>query len=376
MDSRKLTIGQHLEELRMRILRALLWILAAFVVAFWFQAELMTLVVQPHVSAIETISGRLRGEAFERRFATAAPEVEEVFAALSNARERLQTAEAELPAEALDAVRAEVVRGQVLADSATAAAQAFERALASYQAGADSTALPGLISALDRWRTAVRTFEQEVAQGLRARLPESEEKVLEVDPKLRVLRYPESFLSHFKVALILAIFFASPLAGRELWSFVAAGLYAHESRYVVIFAPASFFLFVGGALFGYFILIPIGLSYMATYGDPSYLALGITLSDYLSLFILLTVFLGLVFQLPLILLFLGKIGLVDPPRLRKGRRYLILLAFVLSAVLTPPDPITQVLMAVPMVLLYEIGIVLVQLFGKPVTAPEEASDAA
>lgn len=370
MDTRKLTIGQHLDELRSSVIRALLWVLLAFVVAFFFQQDLMGIVVQPHVEAIGAISSRQRERTLDDHFGDLGPQVALIFEQLSSSRQRLEKAESGLRASAPDALeplRRKVVRAQQLADSTSAAAARFDQTLQRFHGQPDSL-MADLILALDTWQRSLQQLEASLQDGLLDRLPPGSQD-LKIDSKLKILRYPESFIAHFKVALILALFFASPLAGRELWRFVGAGLFPNESRYVVVFAPVSFLLFLLGVLFGYYVLIPLGLSYMATYGDPAYLELGITLSDYLSLFMILTIFLGLVFELPLVLLFLGKIGMVTPPVLRKGRRYLILIAFIAAAILTPPDPITQVLMAIPIILLYEIGIVLVAVFCKPEAAP-------
>ncbi len=374
MDTRKLTIGQHLDELRASIIRALGWILLAFMVAFFFQNDLMGIVVQPHMQAIGDISSRQRETRLDKHFGDLGPQVAAIFDQLRAARARLENSEAGLRESApgaLEPLRRKIVRAQQLADSTIAAAARFDQALMAYNAQPDSL-LPALVVALDSWERSVQTLETSLQNGVLDRLPPNSQN-LTVDTKLKILRYPESFIAHFKVALILALFFASPLAGRELWRFVGAGLFPNESRYVVVFAPVSFLLFLLGVLFGYYILIPLGLSYMATYGDPAYLELGITLSDYLSLFMILTIFLGLVFELPLVLLFLGKIGMVTAPVLRKGRRYLVLIAFIAAAILTPPDPITQVLMAIPIICLYEIGILLVAYFCKP-AADAESSD--
>ena len=114
--------------------------------------------------------------------------------------------------------------------------------------------------------------------------------------------------------------------------------------------------FILGILFGYFILIPVGLRYLATFGHESLVQSSITLGDYLSLFITLTLAVGLIFELPLVMIFLSFIGIVDPEDFSAYRRYFILVALVLGAFLTPPDIFTQLMMAIPLLVLFELGV--------------------
>ncbi|MEW6355832.1 MAG: twin-arginine translocase subunit TatC [Planctomycetota bacterium] len=182
-------------------------------------------------------------------------------------------------------------------------------------------------------------------------------RILGFSPDLKVLTYQEAFITLMKVCFIAGLFISSPIVIHQMWMFVAAGLYDHEKRYVHIFAPISLGCFLIGMLFGYFILIPFGLRFLLTVvGDVA--SPIIRMSDYVSLLMLLTLVLGLVFQLPLIVLFLVKIDVVTADTLRRERRYAILAAFVVGAILTPPDPGTQIMVAVPAIGLYEIGILI------------------
>jgi Tat protein translocase TatC len=158
-----------------------------------------------------------------------------------------------------------------------------------------------------------------------------------------------------KVSMIVGFFFASPYLARELWGFVAAGLYANERKYVRQFAPTSFLLFLLGCVFGYFLLIPYALYAMVAMlplnkADP---VLG--LGEYLGLFLTLTIILGLVFQLPLVMVFLTKVGVVPSRRYRGWRKHAIVANIALAAVLSPPDLMSMAVFALPMLLLYEIG---------------------
>ena len=173
---------------------------------------------------------------------------------------------------------------------------------------------------------------------------------------LQALKYQEAFISYLKVSIVAALILASPWVLLQMWMFVASGLYRHEKRYILMYLPFSFIAFGAGVTFGYYILIPEGLSYLAGYANPSLVSVNITLEFYLALFLLLTLMLGVVFQLPLLMRFMAGAGIFTPRQYAKYRRYALLIAVVLGAALTPPDPVTQLLLASPVFFLYELGI--------------------
>jgi len=159
-----------------------------------------------------------------------------------------------------------------------------------------------------------------------------------------------------KLACIVGVFFASPYIAREMWGFVAAGLYRDEKRYVRAFAPISFLLFLLGCVFGYFLLIPYTLYAMVKMMPLDKVLPLVNIGDYLSLVMTLTILLGVVFQLPLVMVFLSKLGLVTPQRWRNWRRGATLGNIVLAAILAPPDPQSMLIFALPLLLLYEVGV--------------------
>ncbi len=204
------------------------------------------------------------------------------------------------------------------------------------------------------------------------RLDEVVTKLLsDARPRIMVISYMENFYTHLKVAVIFGLLFSIPFILYELWKFVGAGLYISEQRYVVTFLPFSLALFIAGAIFGFFVLIPIGLTFLATWGQAE-VDMNFTLGNYIGLFFTLTLVLGLVFQTPLVMVFLLKIGAVQVSGFRKARKMAILVGVIASAILTPPDPFTLLLMAGPMVLLYEFGIIVCRLL----TPREKTSEAA
>ncbi len=161
-----------------------------------------------------------------------------------------------------------------------------------------------------------------------------------------------------KVSLVIGIILVLPIIAYEIWAFVSAGLHQHEKRYVLVYGPASLVLFVIGAALAYFIVLPVGIAVLLVQGESIGLRPILTLNEYAPLVMWLLLGFGIVFQMPLVVLFLTKLGLVGPDKLRRARPYAILVMFILGAVLTPPDPFTQLAMAVPMLALYEFSILL------------------
>ncbi|HIC86277.1 MAG TPA: twin-arginine translocase subunit TatC [Desulfobacterales bacterium] len=166
---------------------------------------------------------------------------------------------------------------------------------------------------------------------------------------------PEMFLTYLKVALIAGLLGAAPVIFYQLWMFVAPGLYQHEKRLMIPFVLFSTLLFVGGALFGYFVVFPFGFKFFMGFSNEFVRALP-SVKQYFSFSMKLLFAFGIIFELPVVAFFLAKVGLISPEFLRKQRKYAILLTFVIAAILTPPDVVTQMMMAGPLIVLYEISI--------------------
>ena len=149
----------------------------------------------------------------------------------------------------------------------------------------------------------------------------------------------------------------------QIWQFVAAGLYEHERRLVGLYFPISALLFVGGIVFGYFVMVPYAQYYLAstTLGRIEYYP---EIGKYFTFLKGLSLALGVVFQLPIVMFALTRLGLVEPKQYTKYRGHFIVGALIVAAILTPPDPITQMMMAVPMAGLYELGIVVARVAHK------------
>jgi sec-independent protein translocase protein TatC len=173
----------------------------------------------------------------------------------------------------------------------------------------------------------------------------------------------EAFFTYIKVAFVAGVFLTSPYIFYQVWLFVRPGLYAHERKYIMPISFCSALLFVVGSLFGYFIVFPFAYKFFMSFSDL-FISPMITMKEGFSFALRLLIAFGIVFELPLVIYFLARLGLVTPAGLRTKRKYAILCGFLLSAVLTPPDVFTQAFMAVPLILLYELGIWIAVFVGR------------
>ncbi|MBM2833857.1 MAG: Twin arginine-targeting protein translocase TatC [Candidatus Brocadiaceae bacterium] len=151
--------------------------------------------------------------------------------------------------------------------------------------------------------------------------------------ELQVLSYQEGFYAYMKLCFITSVFFAYPIIIYQIWQFVSVGLYKKEQKYILLFLPISYAAFVVGGLFGYFLLIPFGLQFLIGILGPGIQPI-ITMGTYVSFVFMLTVALGLVFQLPLVMLLLSKIRFITPDKFIAWRKYAILVIFIIAAIVT------------------------------------------
>jgi sec-independent protein translocase protein TatC len=188
-------------------------------------------------------------------------------------------------------------------------------------------------------------------------------KVMPKGGSLIFISVAEAFFTYMKVAFIAGLILTSPFILYQIWAFVAPGLYQKEKKYVVPFVLGGSFFFAMGVLFGYFVAIPIGFKFLLGYATDFIKPMP-SMKEYLSFSIKFLLAFGLVFEFPVVLVLLAKIGVVDAKKLARQRKYAILLIFIFAAVMTPPDLISQVLMALPLMGLYELSIILSKFFGK------------
>ncbi|MDD3315179.1 MAG: twin-arginine translocase subunit TatC [Syntrophaceticus sp.] len=173
----------------------------------------------------------------------------------------------------------------------------------------------------------------------------------------------EGIFTYFKIALISGIILAFPVVIWQAWRFLVPALYPHEKKYLCKLIPISIILFVAGVVFAYFTIFPLAvyvLINLASEFEPM-----LTISKYLSFTLSLLIPFGLIFEFPLVIYFLTSIGAVTPQWLLRNRKYAIVITFILAAILTPgPDPVSQLVMAAPMIVLYEAGILVAKIVAK------------
>ena len=183
--------------------------------------------------------------------------------------------------------------------------------------------------------------------------------------KLVFLAPTEAFWMNMKVALVAALVFSLPVIFLQLWKFISPGLQPTEKKYVIPFVIVSTGLFMVGASFCFIIVLPFALSFLLNYKIGDFLMPMLSVGQYVDFCLKFILAFGAIFELPIVLIFLTKIGLVTPETLKRNRRLAIVLAFVAGAILTPtPDPFNQTLMAIPIIMLYEVGIQLSVFFAK------------
>jgi sec-independent protein translocase protein TatC len=185
----------------------------------------------------------------------------------------------------------------------------------------------------------------------------------------------EGFIVQLKVGFFTAIFVTFPVFANQMWAFVAPGLYKHEKRAILPFLVASPVLFVLGAALVYYFVIPLAWTFLLgfqTTGAQTALPIELeaAIGDYLSLVMSLILAFGIAFQMPVLLVLLAKVGIISAEGLKSKRRYAIIGIFVFAAIVTPPDVISQLGLAIPMMLLYEISILGAKMVGKK---PEDAA---
>jgi sec-independent protein translocase protein TatC len=173
----------------------------------------------------------------------------------------------------------------------------------------------------------------------------------------------EAFFTYMKVAFVAGLILTSPFVLYQIWAFVAPGLYQKEKKYVIPFVLGGSVFFALGVLFGYFVAIPVGFRFLLGYATDFIKPMP-SMKEYLSFSIKFLLAFGLVFEFPVVLVLLARIGVVNARMLARQRKYAILLIFIFAAVMTPPDFISQVLMALPLMGLYELSILLSKIFGK------------
>ena len=191
------------------------------------------------------------------------------------------------------------------------------------------------------------------------------EPIEEAAGPLNFMSVTEPFNLTVKIAFIASLFVASPFIMAQIWLFVSPGLYKHERRYALPFILSSSLLFITGGCFAYFVAFPFALQYLVQWGRDLGMNPVVSAKEYFDLFVMVEHGLGIVFEIPAVIFVLSRIGLVTPWFLLRNLKYAVLLAFIVAAIITPTSDVPNLMiMAVPMILLYMLGVIVAFVFGK------------
>ena len=198
-------------------------------------------------------------------------------------------------------------------------------------------------------------------------------KVMPADSKFIYTGVAEGFFVDMKVAFVAGVFVACPFLFYQIWAFIAPGLYEEEKKYIIPLALSSALFFILGGVFCYFGVFPFAFEFFMSYSTDNIVAM-LSIDEYLSFALKMVLAFGLIFEMPLFSFFLARMGLITAQKMREVRKYAILAIFVVAAILTPPDVFSQLMMAGPMIVLYEVSIWVAVLVGKKKAEREKAAE--
>lgn len=178
------------------------------------------------------------------------------------------------------------------------------------------------------------------------------------DLTMNAFRLTDPIKIYFQFSFVIGCVLTAPLALYQLWAFISPGLYERERKVTLGYIPLSLFLFLAGVAFSYFVLLPYVLNFSASLAENLNVTQVIGINEYFDFLIKLTLPFGLLFQLPVIIMFLTRLGIVTPTFLSKFRRYAYFILLVLAGIISPPDVISQIIVMIPLVILYEISIII------------------
>jgi len=220
-----------------------------------------------------------------------------------------------------------------------------------------------LVAFIGCYSLSERLF-QYISEPVRAALPAGSSLVF--------INATEPFFTYLKIGALAGLLVALPVIFWQLWAFIAPGLYGHEKRFAVPFVLASCLFFGAGTYFGFNYVFPTIFTFLIKYGTSTgEINAMLSMGQYLSLSSKLLLAFGLIFELPIVIFFLARTGIVDHHWLRRHRKYALVVAFVTGAILTPPDIFSQTALALPFIILYEVGIWVAYFFGKRPAEEEE-----
>lgn len=331
-DNSTMTFGEHLEELRSSLVRAILWLAGGMLIGLYFAPHVIQFVQIPLQAAIQEFNADR--DLYRLGYTDpSAPEIQPL-------RQFLMTQSLvweiiyEIPEEYQSLTMDSIDIPEVTSNTQGAD-------LASETLSVEPVEMAHLL----------RSLPDPAALKPKVQLRENKRG-------LSSLKLEESFMIWIKAGLIVGAVIASPMIFYHLWSFVAAGLHSHERRYVYIYLPFSVLLFVSGVVLAFFLVLHYVLAFLLAFNGSMDVAIEPRLTYYVNFVLLLPLGFGIAFQLPLVMLFLQRIGLFETQSYIESWKIAVLVIFVLSMLLTPADVTSMVALAIPLVFLYALGILM------------------
>lgn len=338
-DDTSMSFGEHLEVLRVHLWKALLGLILTVILTLYFGDKLIAVIREPIESA-------LKRHGIAATDDTAAEfDFWKYVGSYFGGEEYPAPAPAEEPTE------------QVKPDLGRFVVQINPSDLVRALHAHDPAKYPSPAGGEEEAKVPLSLYSKEFAEFRQA--------VIDLHRPV-TLNVQEAFMTYVKVAFIGGLIIASPWVFYQLWLFVAAGLYPHERKYVYLYMPVSIGLFMGGAAFCFYVALPVVLDFLLGFNRMLGLTPQLRISEWVSFVITLPLMFGLSFQLPVVMLFLERISIFSVELYRANRRLAILAISVIAMVLTPTaDPGSMMLMFVPLVLLYELGIIMCSWHANP-----------
>lgn len=329
-----MTFGEHLEELRSCLVKAVLWLAGGLMIGLFFADSLILFIQQPLESAIRTFQADR--DLFKLGYE---PDSEEAKPIRDFMTEHALVAELiyTIPDE-YQSLTSDSIRFNSSADESSGESNSADTIP---DATVDPSDLAKLLDSLPR------------PDSLKPLVQFRESKT-----GLSSLKMEEPFMVWVKAGLILGAVFSSPMVLYHLWSFVAAGLHSHERRYVYIYLPVSVCLFVAGVVLAFFVVLHFVIAFLLEFNGSMDVAVEPRLTYYVNFVLLLPLGFGIAFQLPIVMLFLQRIGLFETQAYVDSWKIAILVIFVIAMIVTPADVTSMVALAVPLVFLYMLGIIM------------------
>jgi sec-independent protein translocase protein TatC len=342
-ESSTMTFGEHLEDLRHSLFRAMLWLAGGMLVGLFFANEVVRFVQMPLQGAIEEFNAdrdlhRLGYDPSDEsvqelhKFLAKNALVWEIIYEVPEEFQAL-TMDSFVPQE--ESVEQPNETGDTQTESAT-------------EDGAEPSATEGVVDPV-----AMAKILDSLPTKLEPRIQLRENKT-----SLSSLKMEEPFMIWVKAGLIVGAVIGSPGIFYHLWAFVAAGLHAHERKYVYIYLPVSVTLFVSGVVLAFFLVLHFVLSFLLAFNGSMDVAVEPRLSYYVNFVLLLPLGFGIAFQLPLVMLFLQRIGLFETQSYIESWKVAVLVIFFVAMIVTPADVTSMIALAIPLIILYALGILM------------------